>query len=261
MMLRFASIVHLTSFCIGDTAWMGVAFSPSLVGSCCGKIRLIITLKLSVGFEMHLPSSEMVMRFSTHCLIWWRCRWGISVSFFIGRSQMIMSVLSNAVKALSSIIVKISWKMSRSWVLRIMPLPVSTKNIVNFQLRSQYLLNITSASANDILLRCWQRFSGLGRYSQGQRCWFLIIPVVKVVCCQVSPCILWRQICHNQCAGQDWVIFLFDCCYDIPNSPCFGIRFWLLLVNIMFLFWCVFLCLVFHIIGSKRLLCMESGAR
>ena len=65
---------------------------------------------------------------------------------------MIMSVLSNAVKALSSIIVKISWKMSRSWVLRIMPLPVSTKNIDNFQLRSQYLLNITSASANDILL-------------------------------------------------------------------------------------------------------------
>ena len=38
-------------------------------------------------------------------------------------------------------------------------------------------------------------------YAQGQDCCVVIHPVVNEVCYQVSPCILWRQVCYNQHTG------------------------------------------------------------
>ena len=84
MLLRCWCMIHLMSDCKGATSWIGGPCSASLAGGCGGKMRVIISLKLSVGLATRLPSVEMVSWPSMHSLNWWRWRCGIFVSRLIG---------------------------------------------------------------------------------------------------------------------------------------------------------------------------------
>ena len=148
--LRFGCIVHLIS-CNGATSWTGGPCSASLAGGCGGKMRVIMILKLSVGLATRLPSVEMVSWPIIHSRNWWICTWGILVSLLIGQSHRIISVLSSAVKPLSSIIPNTNWKISLTCDLLTTPLPQSERNVVILMLRSQSLLIKASANSKVIL--------------------------------------------------------------------------------------------------------------
>ena len=142
---KLSCMIHFTSDCVGCTTSMGVAAPVSLVTGCFGKMRFSIILKLSVWFWLLLPSSDIVRRLRRHDFSCWRCKWGMFVSLLICRSHTIISLLSNATRPLSSMMLNTSWKMIRTCDDRITPLPQSTRYVVNLEFRSQYLLMMSSA--------------------------------------------------------------------------------------------------------------------
>ena len=154
---RSSCITHFTSDSKGCTSWIGVAPSTSLVSGCLGKRRPTMTLKLSVWFWLLLPSSDILSRLRIHARSWCRWRCGMPVRVLMGMSLRIISVLSSTIKPLSSMMLNRSWKMILTCEDLINPFPQSTKNVLSFQSRSQYLLIISSGFPIAILLGVWER--------------------------------------------------------------------------------------------------------